>query len=59
MAETQKTPEKKQEKKLTVCPSNGRMVHVLSGAVYEGPTEVKELDSWLQTQIDSGKMTLV
>lgn len=58
MADVQKTPEKKQEKKLVVCPVYGSMVHVLTGVVYDGATEVKEVDSWLQSQIDSGKMTL-
>lgn len=49
----------KQEKKFLVQPVHGRMVHVLTGFVFEGVTEVPIVDSWLQAQIDAGKVKLV
>ena len=48
----------KQEKKIAVHTLHGRMVHVLTGEVFDGVTEVKEVDSWLQAQIDAGKLKL-
>jgi hypothetical protein len=48
----------KPEKKFLVQPVHGRMVHVLTGVVFDGTTEVKEIDSWLQAQIDAGKIVL-
>ena len=37
----------------------GRMVHVVTGQVFDGVTEVPGMDPWVQAQVDAGKMNLV
>lgn len=56
MAEAKTT---KAPAKITLTAVHGRMVNLLTGQVFEQgkPTEVAAKDSWLQSQIDAGKMT--
>ena len=51
--------EAKQPKKLFVQPVYGRMVNVLNNQTIVGVTEVKQIDAWIQAQIDAGKLELV
>lgn len=49
----------KQAKKLFVKPLYGRMVNVLNNQAIVGLTEIKQVDAWVQAQIDAGKLELV
>ena len=46
-------------KKIIVRPVYGRMVHQVTAQDMIGDTEVPEIDGWLQSQIDAGKVVLV
>lgn len=37
----------------------GQMVHVVTGKVFDGETDIDAIDSWVQAQIDAGKLKLV
>lgn len=50
---------KQEAKKVQVRPVHGVMVHMLTNQVLDGDTEVPEIDSWLQAQIDAGKIVVV
>ena len=50
-------PAKVEPKKLTVTPVFGPMHHPYMKIQIEGETFVPEIDSWLQSQIDAGKLT--
>jgi hypothetical protein len=50
--------EAKQPKKILVQPVFGRMVNVLNNQALVGVTEIKEIDAWVQAQIDAGKLQL-
>lgn len=55
-----KTPEKIEEPKVQmICTVYGRMVDPLTGLEYDRkPTELLKRTGWVDSQIDSGKMTL-
>ena len=46
------------KRKITVTPVYGPMHHLLLDVRIEGPTEFDEIDSFLQAQIDAGKLRL-
>lgn len=50
---------KQEPKKIIVRPVYGRMVHVITNQEIVDITEVPEIDSWLQAQIDAGKIVVV
>lgn len=55
-----KTSEKTEEPKVQmICTVYGRMVDPLTGLEYDRkPTELLKRTGWVDSQIDSGKMTL-
>lgn len=63
MSEDVKQPKAKEPKaapkKILVNPVYGRMVHMHTAQEINGVTEVPEIDSWLQAQIDAGKIVVV
>ena len=63
MSEDVKQPKAKepkaQPKVIRVQPVYGRMVHMHTAQEINGVTEVPEIDSWLQAQIDAGKIVVV
>lgn len=56
MAEVKTTT--KPSKVTKVKPVHGKMVHTLTGQEFKAETtvELTEVDSWVQSQIDAGKM---
>lgn len=56
MAEVKTTT--KPAKVTKVQPVHGKMVHTLTGQVFPAETQVElaQVDSWVQSQIDAGKM---
>lgn len=59
MADETKPKGKEQKTKILVEPVFGPMVNLLTNQRIEGITEVPEMDSWLQAQLDAGKLTRV
>ncbi len=49
---------KSEPAKLTVTPVHGPMYHPFMKIRIEGETFVPEIDSWLRSQIDAGKLTV-
>lgn len=56
MAEIKET---KKQKKIVIQPVYGPMHHMIKDYPINGITEVLEIDSWLQAQIDAGKITVL
>lgn len=54
-----KQPAVKKAKQIYVETVYGPMHHLLKDFKIEGTTPVDEIDTWLQAQIDAGKLKLV
>lgn len=44
--------------KVVVTPVYGVMIHQFTSTRIEGPTEFEVLDTWLESQIEAGKLKL-